>query len=180
MDTAIIRSKSHFDRLLCNQIIHLFFKKKKLFFQLIPVTIYSIESVSLPCHQLESLSNAKSIQINGTIFSITNIVELTEDLEHLKKVTWPICQQNYSINNSSERLLEIRDPDFRVDMKMNLTRVTIGHTDLMKDDSYYNIYCIGINTIFASLFPFISLMFFNVRIALKLRSKKVTILLFFV
>ena len=66
-----------------------------------------------------------------------------------------------------------KDLNIQVNMAINLTRVIIGHTDLMKSDIYYNIYCIGINTIFASLFPFIALMFLNVRIALELRSKKV-------
>ena len=60
-------------------------------------------------------------------------------------------------------------------LEVNMTRVIIGHTALMKNDVYYETYCIGINTIFASLFPFIALMFFNMRIAfaLQLRFKKV-------
>ena len=57
-------------------------------------------------------------------------------------------------------------------MPINLTRVVIGHTELMKNDVYYETYCIAINTIFASLLPFVALMFFNVRIALKLRFGK--------
>jgi hypothetical protein len=61
-----------------------------------------------------------------------------------------------------------------------MTQVIIGHTALMKNDVYYETYCIGINTIFASLFPFIALMFFNMRIAfaLQLRFKKVRLLEF--
>ena len=62
---------------------------------------------------------------------------------------------------------------FMTDLEINLTRVIIGHTDLMKNDLYYDTYCIGINTIFASIFPFIALTFFNMRIALELRCKKV-------
>ena len=57
-------------------------------------------------------------------------------------------------------------------MPINLTRVVYGHTELMKNDVYYETYCIAINTIFASLIPFVALMFFNVRIALKLRFGK--------
>ena len=58
-------------------------------------------------------------------------------------------------------------------LNINLTQVIIGHTELMKNDVYYETYCIGINTIFASILPFIALMFFNMRIALQLRYKKV-------
>ena len=61
---------------------------------------------------------------------------------------------------------------FNIVMPINLTRVVIGHTELMKNDVYYETYCIAINTIFASLLPFVALMFFNVRIALKLRFGK--------
>ena len=61
---------------------------------------------------------------------------------------------------------------FNIVMPINLTQVVIGHTELMKNDVYYDTYCIAINTIFASLLPFVALMFFNVRIALKLRFGK--------
>ena len=61
---------------------------------------------------------------------------------------------------------------YNIVMPINLTRVVYGHTELMKNDVYYETYCIAINTIFASLLPFVALMFFNVRIALKLRFGK--------
>ena len=61
---------------------------------------------------------------------------------------------------------------FNIVIPINLTQVVIGHTELMKNDVYYDTYCIAINTIFASLLPFVALMFFNVRIALKLRFGK--------
>ena len=61
---------------------------------------------------------------------------------------------------------------FNIVMLINLTEVVIGHTELMKNDVYYETYCIAINTIFASLLPFVALMFFNVKIALKLRFGK--------
>ena len=83
--------------------------------------------------------------------------ELRQDIEFLRSSNF--CQPN--------------EP--KPHLFINLTRVVPGHTDLMKNDIYYDTYCIGINTIFASLFPFIALMFFNVRIALKLRyGKKVS------
>ena len=123
-----------------------------------------MESVSLSCDELKSISNATSIHINSTIFKITNIDEVKQKirLSNLKK----LCQ--YSKFNILEQ-----EENFKASMSLNLTRVFIGHTELMKNDIYYNIYCIGINAIFSSLLPFFALMFFNVRIALKLRNKQV-------
>ena len=116
--------------------------------------IQSIKPVSLPCNQL----NTTNVQINGTLWRVTNIDELIQDIEFLRSSNF--C---HPTNQPKANLL------------INLTRVVPGHTDLMKNDIYYDTYCIGINTIFASLFPFIALMFFNVSIALKLRyGKKVT------
>ena len=127
-----------------------------------------MESVSLSCDELKSISNATSIHINSTIFKITNIDEVKQNirLSNLKK----LCQYSkFNILEQEENFVE----DFKVNMSINLTRMSIGHTELMKNDIYYNIYCIGINAIFSSLLPFFALMFFNVRIALKLRNKQV-------
>ena len=146
----------------------LFLHKNYTLFQLIPVKKYSMESVSLSCNELKSISNATSIHINSTIFKITNIDEVKQNirLSNLKK----LCQYpKFNIIEPEENLVE----DFKVNMPINLTRMSIGHTELMKNDIYYNIYCIGINAIFSSLLPFFALMFFNVRIALKLRNKQV-------
>jgi len=126
-----------------------------------------MESVSLSCDELKSISNATSIHINSTIFKITNIDEVKQNIRHsnLKK----LCQYSkFNILEQEENFVE----DFKVNMSINLTRMSIGHTELMKNDIYYNIYCIGINAIFSSLLPFFALMFFNVRIALKLRNKQ--------
>jgi hypothetical protein len=72
--------------------------------------------------------------------------------------------------------LAIVQDKVNIQLPVNLTRAVIGHTALMKNDIYYDTYCIAINTIFASILPFIALMFFNVRIALKLRyGRKVII-----
>ena len=115
--------------------------------------IQSIKPVSLPCNQL----NTTNIQINGTLWRVTNMEELKRDIQFLRSSNF--CQSDH-LNSH---------------IFINLTRIVPGHTDLMKNDIYYDTYCIGINTIFASLFPFIALMFFNVSIALKLRyGKKVT------
>ena len=127
-----------------------------------------MESVSLSCDELKSISNATSIHINSTIFKITNIDEVKQNirLSNLKK----LCQYSkFNIIEQEENFVE----NFKVNMSINLTRMSIGHTELMKNDIYYNIYCIGINAIFSSLLPFFALMFFNVRIALKLRNKQV-------
>ena len=71
--------------------------------------------------------------------------------------------------NSGRMYPFLRDRNINRGLKLKKKySLIIGHTALMKNDIYYDTYCIAINTIFASLFPFIALMFFNVRIALKL------------
>ena len=127
-----------------------------------------MESVSLSCDELKSISNATSIHINSTIFKITNVDEVKQNIRLSNLKT--LCQYSkFNILEQEENFVE----NFKLNMSINLTRVSIGHTELMKNDIYYNIYCIGINAIFSSLLPFFALMFFNVRIALKLRNKQV-------
>jgi hypothetical protein len=50
------------------------------------------------------------------------------------------------------------------------TSMHVESTWLKKNRFYYNIYCIGINSMFSSIFPFFALMFFNISIALELKS----------
>ena len=52
-----------------------------------------------------------------------------------------------------------------------LTETYIDFTDLRKSIVYYNLYCIWTNNVFASFIPFLSLLFFNVSIAMELNSK---------
>ena len=52
-----------------------------------------------------------------------------------------------------------------------LTVSYIDYTDLRKSIVYYNLYCIWTNNVFASFIPFLSLLFFNVSIAMELNSK---------
>lgn len=126
------------------------------FFELQPVNTYLTKSVPVKCADLESFFNMTSLKINGTVYHVTNTAEAILDFRDLNLES--VCQ-----NATGTAYLPV-----------NLTQVVIGHTALMKNDTYYNTYCIAINTIFASLLPFIALMFFNVSIALKLRSKKVS------
>ena len=64
-------------------------------FQLMPVVIHSMKGLSLPCHQL----NVKSrFQINGTMYSVTNM----EELKHEMKRVDLLChqhQENRCVNN---------------------------------------------------------------------------------
>ena len=56
-------------------------------FQLMPVVIHSMKGLSLPCHQL----NVKSrFQINGTMYSVTNM----EELKHEMKRVDLLCHQH--------------------------------------------------------------------------------------
>lgn len=56
----------------------------------------------------------------------------------------------------------------------NVTRETkrrrIVPTELRKNRLYYQIYCIGLNTFFASIFPVASLLFLNISTVLALRK----------
>ena len=120
---------------------------------------YDLKRVS--CHSLQNLFNQTSIQINGTIYHMTNRLQLMGDLQIFNNLTEK-CGHNPSWIESAY-------------LTINLTRIVVGPTHLKQNQIYYNTYCIGINTIFASLLPFLALMFLNISIALELRSKKVTI-----
>ena len=47
-----------------------------------PVIIQSMETVTLTCNQLNIVTNR--IQINDTIYSVTNVEELRHDIQRLK------------------------------------------------------------------------------------------------
>ena len=74
---------------------------------------------------------------------------------------------------------------FSSDWKNNIFNVTRNITEfkptptkLRENDMYYHFYCIWTNNVFATFVPFITLMFFNVSIALELKSnnkKKVSL-----
>ena len=143
-------------------------------FQLKAVTTSFTESLKIACDDFDTKSSHEllttGVTINDTLYRITDSYELKRELEDIRKAceaasTAPAASNStYLLNISASRQTELM---------INLTQVIVGHTELMKDNTYYNTYCIGINTIFASIFPFLALLFFNVSIALKLRSKKV-------
>ena len=53
-----------------------------------------------------------------------------------------------------------------------MTEMVPVESDLRKNETYYNLYCIWTNNVFATFFPFITLMFFNISIAMELKSSK--------
>ena len=66
--------------------------------------------------------------------------------------------------------------DWKNNIKFNVTRniteLKPTPTKLRENDMYYHFYCIWTNNVFATFLPFITLMFFNVSIALELKSNK--------
>lgn len=130
---------------------------------------YSTEQLPVSCEPKKL--DFSSVTINGTIYHLTEPEEVELDLKILQTIVCSREARNESL------LFDFEEKDGGNNsvayLAVNLTKVVIGHTDLMKNDIYYNTYCIAINTIFASVFPFISLMFFNISIALKLHKKKV-------
>ena len=72
-------------------------------FQLMPVLIHSMKGLSLPCHQL----NVKSrFQINGTMYSVTNMEELKREMKRADL----LChqhQENQCVNHVISRGCQI-------------------------------------------------------------------------
>lgn len=67
-----------------------------------------------------------------------------------------------------------------INFEFNLTRTekvyTIDKTDLRRNRYYYSIYCIWLNLVFATVIPFVLLLFFNINtvLALKRLGKQVS------
>ena len=139
--------------------------------QLEPRIIYSTQEVPplISCNESDLLNvTATSIRVNGTIY------EISEDEKiKLNQETKDRC----NTSDSSSDLFEIDTDylDFSVLFKVNVSRVIVDGTALKNNPTYYNVYCIGINMVFASLLPFIALTYFNVSIALRLRARTVSI-----
>ena len=121
-------------------------------FQLQPVNKVVARDVGLTCELFHQYFQGGNVT--------GDITYLTEHEE------WGMLQKCAGLGNETD--------DWKATVMMNVTLnssvVSVDYTPLRKNAYYYNIYCIGINSLFASLFPFIALMFFNVSIALELKS----------
>ena len=142
--------------------------------QLEPRMITMTKEVPLQCSpdKNRELFDQTSILINGTIYELPQnksfLINSTETLgiENL-------CQNMTNVTDSFQNLYEIA-------IEMNVTRSIVTNTNLKKNPVYYNIYCIAINTFFASLLPFIALTYFNISIAKKLKARQVSFYMIFI
>ena len=82
-------------------------------FQLIPVNMHSMKSVSLRCGEVKRLANASNIFINGTIFRIANPTQLKEDI--MKTDVNQLCRYSHQniLDNKVEKSVQRLNSNFQ-------------------------------------------------------------------
>ena len=165
------------------------FRLYLVFIVIFPILFYIPKFFEVGCHcsvdylacfsyilyQLQPVDKIVARNMGLTCELFHEYLDVSHNISYLSEhEEWEMLQKCAALNKN-----ETTD-DWKAMIMMNVTFnssiVSVDYTPLRKNTYYYNIYCIGINSLFASLFPFIALMFFNVSIALELKSlnKKVS------